>query len=52
MLMPKMRGIGVPVNDYYVEEFVDIPKLRYNKVPLEKVTKDKDGFHLTLDDYP
>ena len=50
MLMPKMRGIGVPVNDYYVEEFVDIPELRYNKVPLEKVTKDKDGFYLTLDD--
>jgi hypothetical protein len=50
VLMPKMRGIGVPVNDYYVEEFVDIPELRYNKVPLEKVTKDKDGFFLTLDD--
>ena len=50
VLMPKMRGIGVPVNDYYVEDFVDIPEFRYNKVPLEKVTKDKDGFCLTLDD--
>ena len=52
--MPKMRAIGVPVNDYFVEEFVDIPKFRYNKIPLETVTKDKDGFHLRLDvkDHP
>ncbi len=49
-LMPKMRGIGVPVNDYIVEEFVDIPKFRYNKIPLQTVTKDKDGFRLRLDD--
>ena len=53
-LMPKMRAIGVPVNDYFVEEFADIPKFRYNKIPLETVTKDKDGFHLRLDvkDHP
>jgi hypothetical protein len=52
--MPKMRAIGVPVNDYFVEEFVDIPKFRYNKIPLETVTKDKDGFRLRLDvkDHP
>ncbi len=49
-VMPRMRGIGVPVNDYYVENFVDIPEFRYNKVPLEKVTKSKDGFYLQLDD--
>ncbi len=49
MLAPKVRAIGVPVNDYYVENFVDIPKFRYNKIPLETVTKDKDGFRLTLD---
>lgn len=49
-VIPKIRGIGVPVNDYYVEKFVDIPEFRYNKVPLEKVTKDKDGFYLQLDD--
>jgi len=48
--MPKMRGIGVPVNDYFVENFVDIPEFRYNKIPLEQVTKDKDGFHLKLDE--
>ncbi|MEJ2177996.1 MAG: hypothetical protein P8Y12_08620, partial [Gammaproteobacteria bacterium] len=48
--MPQMRGIGVPVNDYYVHDFVDIPEFRYNKIPLEKVTKDKDGFYLQLDD--
>ena len=48
-LMPKMRAIGVPVNDYFVEEFLSIPKFRYNKVPLKTVTKDKDGFHLQLD---
>ncbi len=46
----RMRGIGVPVNDYYVKDFVDIPKFRYNKVPLQQVTKDKDGFILILDD--
>jgi len=46
---PKMRAIGVPVNDYFVEHFVDIPKFRYNKVPLETVTKDKNGFRLRLD---
>jgi hypothetical protein len=46
----RMRGIGVPVNDYYVKEFVDIPEFRYNKIPLEKVTKDKDGFIIQLDD--
>ncbi len=53
-LTPKMRAIGVPVNDYFVEEFADIPKFRYNKIPLEKVTKDKDGFRLRLDvkDHP
>ena len=45
----RMRGIGVPVNDYYVREFVDIPKFRYNKIPLQEVTKDKDGFRLILD---
>ncbi len=50
MLMPKMRAIGVPVNDYFVEEFVNIPQFRYNKIPLRTVTKDKDGFRLTLDD--
>ena len=52
--MPKMRAIGVPVNDYFVERFVDIPKFRYNKIPLETVTKDKDGFRLRLDvqDHP
>ena len=49
-LMPKMRAIGVPVNDYCVEEFVDIPKFRYNKIPLQTVTKDKDGFSLRLDE--
>lgn len=51
---PRMRGIGVPVNDYYVKDFIDIPKFRYNKVPLEKVTKDKSGYYLQLDDneYP
>lgn len=48
-LMPRMRAIGVPVNDYFVENFVNIPKFRYNKVPLESVAKDKDGFHLKLD---
>lgn len=47
--MPRMRAIGVPVNDYFVENFVNIPKFRYNKVPLESVAKDKDGFHLKLD---
>ena len=46
----RMRGIGVPVNDYYVRDFVDIPEFRYNKVPLTQVTKDASGFHLTLDD--
>lgn len=46
--MPKLRAIGVPVNDYFVENFVDIPKFRYNKIPLETVTKTKDGFHLKL----
>ncbi len=52
--MPKMRAIGVPVNDYFVEAFAEIPKFRYNKIPLETVTKDKDGFHLRLDvkDHP
>ncbi len=45
----RMRGIGVPVNDYYVKDFVDIPKFRYNKIPLQEVTKDKDGFRLILD---
>ncbi|HVB48441.1 MAG TPA: hypothetical protein VNF69_08640 [Burkholderiales bacterium] len=52
--MPKMRAIGVPVNDYFVERFADIPKFRYNKIPLETVTKDKDGFRLRLDvqDHP
>jgi hypothetical protein len=49
-LMPKIRAIGVPVNDYFVEEFVDIPKFRYNKIPLQTVTKDKDGFRLRLDE--
>jgi len=49
MLMPKMRAIGVPVNDYFVEKFADIPNFRYNKIPLETVTKDKDGFRLRLD---
>ena len=48
--MLKVRAIGVPVNDYYVEQFVNIPEFRYNKVPLEKVTKDKTGFFLQLDD--
>jgi hypothetical protein len=47
--MPKMRAIGVPVNDYFVKDFADIPKFRYNKIPLQTVTKDKDGFHLRLD---
>ena len=53
-LMPKLRAIGVPVNDYFVEDFADIPKFRYNKIPLETVTKDKDGFRLKLDvsDHP
>ena len=46
---PKMRAIGVPVNDYFVEHFVDIPKFRYHKIPLETVTKDKNGFRLRLD---
>jgi len=52
--MPKMRAIGVPVNDYFVEDFADIPKFRYNKIPLETVTKDKDGYRLRLDvsDHP
>ena len=50
MKIQKIRGIGVPVNDYYVNEFANIPEYRYNKVPLEKVTKDKDGFFLQLDD--
>jgi len=45
-----MRGIGVPVNDYYVRDFVEIPEFRYNKIPLEKVSKDKNGFYLQLDD--
>lgn len=49
LFMPKMRAIGVPVNDYFVEHFVDIPKLRYNKIPLREVAKDKEGFHLRLD---
>jgi hypothetical protein len=49
-VMPRMRAIGVPVNDYYVKNFVDIPEFRYNKVPLEKVSKSKDGFYLQLDD--
>ena len=48
-LMPKMRAIGVPVNDYFVEKFADIPNFRYNKIPLRTVTKDKDGFRLRLD---
>ncbi len=48
MFMPKMRGIGVPVNDYFVENFVDIPEFRYNKIPLQQVSKDKNGFHLTI----
>ena len=48
--IPQMRGIGVPVNDYYVHDFMDIPEFRYNKIPLKKVTKDKDGFYLQLDD--
>ena len=47
--MPKMRAIGVPVNDYFVEKFADIPNFRYNKIPLATVTKDKDGFRLRLD---
>lgn len=47
--MPKMRAIGVPVNDYFVEKFADIPSFRYNKIPLKTVTKDKDGFRLRLD---
>lgn len=47
--MMKIRGIGVPVNDYYVSEFVEIPEFRYNKIPLETVTKKKDGFYLELD---
>ena len=50
MAIPQLRGIGVPVNDYYVHNFADIPNYRYNKVPLEKVSKDKDGFYLTLSD--
>ena len=52
--MPKLRAIGVPVNDYFVEKFVDIPKFRYNKVPIQSVVKDKDGFLLRLDvaDHP
>ena len=49
MLMPKMRAIGVPVNDYFVEHFADIPKFRYNKIPLQEVAKTKEGFHLRLD---
>ena len=48
--IPKIRGIGVPVNDYYVNKFVDIPEFRYNKIPLEKVSKDKNGFYLQLND--
>ena len=47
---PRIRGIGVPVNDYYVKEFVDIPEFRYNKVPLKKVTKEEQGFTLELFD--
>lgn len=50
MNITKLRAIGVPVNDYYVAKFVDIPEYRYNKIPLEKVSKDKDGFTLQLDD--
>ena len=50
MNVPRMRGIGVPVNDYYLEEFVDIPEYRYNKIPLKGVTKDTEGFTLELDD--
>ena len=50
MNLPKLRGIGVPVNDYYVKDFVDIPEYRYNKIPLQRVTKDKTGFFLQLDD--
>lgn len=49
LFMPKLRAIGVPVNDYFVEHFVDIPKFRYNKVPIQAVIKDKDGYHLRLD---
>lgn len=48
-LVPKMRAIGVPVNDYFVENFVDIPKFRYNKIPLDSVIKDKKGYRLQLD---
>ena len=48
--IPKMRGIGVPVNDYYVKDFVDIPEFRYNKVPLQRVTKDRSGYYIQLDD--
>jgi len=50
VFMPKMRAIGVPVNDYFVENFIDLPDFRYNKIPLSKVSKDKDGYCLTLDD--
>jgi len=52
--MKKIRAIGVPVNDYFVSDFVDIPEFKYNKVPLEKVTKDKEGYYLQLDneEYP
>ena len=54
LFMPKMRAIGVPVNDYFVEHFVDIPKYRYNKIPLKTVTKTEAGFQLKLnvDDQP
>lgn len=54
LFMPKMRAIGVPVNDYFVEHFVDIPKYRYNKIPLKTVTKTESGFQLKLnvDDQP
>ncbi len=45
-----MRGIGVPVNDYYVHDLGNIPNYRYNKIPLEKVTKDKEGIVLKVDD--
>lgn len=47
--MLNIRGIGVPVNDYFVSDFVEIPEFRYNKIPLDKVTKNKDGFYLQLD---
>ena len=49
LLIPKMRAIGVPVNDYFVNHTLPIPKFRYNKIPLETITKAKDGFRLRLD---